>query len=527
MSSRMSSRIRSRTSFVAGVVSIVASAGGCQSVSPTVDDKPDFSAGQVPQASTGAPGHGVVNVMRDCQKATGLAVAGDGCTNDGPALNACLAAFPSSRLYFPTTRSGVSYYSAETIIVGASQTIEGDARGYGSGTRVGFARSCPSDPENAVPTVAGFRITSQTVVIRDLVIQGAARCDTLYPFTGLTETSADGIQVRSGWATIQNVRVCGFGGDGVNVLGDGVSLNSNHVFLSNVLSEANVGDGFSIAGVDANAGSIINCQARINAGIGFVDTSSVGNMYLATLAEANKGGTYFTSDSIGSVFITPWAEGGFPSSPAEQRPRFGYRTLVINPIGGMTPLYSSGPNIFTSGASVLDGTRFRGWELRGANRSLTRFSTGTPDWGGSPTAYYMETIDNEFNQNALGAVAVGRSNLDNWWCSRGWNTGEFVSHVESSMCISDTYTQQHTTEQQLGTMPRTWFPHGYLVGDGYSTNRMNVAVATSQPTGPCIYNSRNPEENGIRYDSTPDPGGYLGWVCTTANVWKRFGAIEP
>jgi hypothetical protein len=488
-------------------ICLLAALVGC--ARPTVEDRVT--------ESIRSPGQNeVVNVMRDCA-ALGYEVVGDGCTDDGPAINACLAAHPGSRIYFPkraTPDTDVSYYSSQTIQLAHNQTIEGSARGWNSGTIISFTPACPGDPLDVPPSASGVLVSASSAVIRDITLRGMVACSRAHASEHVPN-SADGIQIRAGAVRVDNVYVCGFGRDGISIAREGGSLQ-DYATLTNVMSEANVRNGFYWSGLDTNIGSCVGCQARLNAGYGFYDDSTSGNVFLAPLAELDSTGSFFSSDGTTSVYVTPWAEG--------HRPRFGRRSVVINPIGGTTPDWTSYPNVVATGDTVVDVVQLRAREVdlqsTGplAQRSDTYFATGTPNTWGAPGQAAFYVGDDDANAQML----FGRSEIDGWWCWRGWNAGDWPGHAQSAMCMSDASTPTGT-----GTpWPRSWFPHGYFVGSGTSSKRWNVDVVASPPTEPCDPASTNPLHTGVRYADTPQAGGWLGWVCTTSG-WRRFGAIEP
>ena len=59
--------------------------------------------------------------------------------------------------------------------------------------------------------------------------------------------------------------------------------------------------------------------------------------------------------------------------------------------------------------------------------------------------------------------------------------------------------------------------HIFLQGDATVSRKYTVGIATPSLAG-------NPGD--LIWHSDPDQGGYLGWVYTTANAWRRFGTVS-
>ena len=58
--------------------------------------------------------------------------------------------------------------------------------------------------------------------------------------------------------------------------------------------------------------------------------------------------------------------------------------------------------------------------------------------------------------------------------------------------------------------------HLFLQGDATVSRKYTVGIATPSLAG-------NPGD--VAWNSDPDQGGYLGWVYTSANAWRRFGNV--
>ena len=59
--------------------------------------------------------------------------------------------------------------------------------------------------------------------------------------------------------------------------------------------------------------------------------------------------------------------------------------------------------------------------------------------------------------------------------------------------------------------------HLFLQGDATVSRKYTVGIATPSLAG-------NPGD--VIWNSDPDQGGYMGWVYTTSNAWRRFGSVS-
>ena len=234
--------------------------------------------------------HAIVDVVRDC------GAAGDGATNDAPAIQACINANPGKTIHFPKTRpwGQADFYLASTLIVPIHNTIlEGEGGGLNDGTVLQFASH-----------TSGIRLNGLGDVVRDLSLRGgepwSATNFSTYTFNG----TADGIQLASGQAVLDHVYVYGFSRHGVNADSVEFAGNSNLWKLANVTSESNRGDGFHFHGSDANAGRCDMCNARLNQGWGFFDDALLPNTYIAPHTEANHNDPQLPAATVGVSSLT-------------------------------------------------------------------------------------------------------------------------------------------------------------------------------------------------------------------------------
>lgn len=93
-----------------------------------------------------------------------------------------------------------------------------------------------------------------------------------------------------------------------------IAGNANSFYLEGLFIQNNH-HGVYVDGPDTNAGSIVNCHAKSNAGWGFWDTSSLGNTYIGCSTDINKLGSYKTdSDNAFNVFVGCYRENNQPAA---------------------------------------------------------------------------------------------------------------------------------------------------------------------------------------------------------------------
>ena len=108
----------------------------------------------------------------------------------------------------------------------------------------------------------------------------------------------------------ERVTVAGFSGHGFFIQGELPDSSSSLFRLDNCQATSNTLHGFYINGPDANAGVIICCSARDNGGVGFYDSSFLGNTYIGCHTDANLTGAYVTDDpSAVNCFVGCYSEG--------------------------------------------------------------------------------------------------------------------------------------------------------------------------------------------------------------------------
>lgn len=447
-----------------------------------------------------------VDVIADC------GAVGDGCTDDADAINECLQKHAGKTIRFPRMRqtSWSDYFAGSTIDVPADTTLVGEGAGKES-TRITFTPACESpDIHPTDDDLPGFDavLVGDRSSIRDMRFSGALWCDIHDNRFSKSEpivpiNSFDGLKLNS-WTTLSNVYVCGFGGDGIEVRGDGASLRA-------VQAWQNYGAGFHFPPVsDSHVTVCHGCTAYYNQIAGVVD-NSLGNTFIGLLTEGNAVDSVVTADRANSIFISPWFEG------LTNPPSLGAKTIVIGGLSGAKPDLSREPIWIDATPSngpggVLELGRLRSrepkWEdnVRTGVPSPYVFGTGTPvGFQAKQSAWFVNNTD------TLGTVAFGELE-PGWWCNRAGGYDQ-AGHPFAGVCVGDGTTG--------GTwQTRTWVPHGLYIGDGLSENRVKIEVAGTAPSGAC-----DPED-GISFADSFVVGEFIGWACADDGTWHGFGRLE-
>jgi hypothetical protein len=334
------------------------------------------------------PGHPqtyrfIVNAVVDC------GLVGDGVTNDGPALQACINAHPGQHVLLPkmaSTPSGTDYFIGSAITLnGNGMTIEGEGGGYAGGTTLQFPAgtkgfivnnaTCQGCSIRNLNLIGGspFTTTSKNQCVIPSTMEGASG--------SVTGTSTDdAIQVGADFTRLENLYINSWGRHGVYFTGGDIAGTfADDVSVNNVISYGNRGDGFYGHGGDFNAGHFTEAIAYNNQFWGIHDSGFLGNTWAQPQVTGNHQDNSGAAGSTTAVSISR-------SSSVVTVANFTAHGLVV----GNAIVISGSSDATYNGtwfvASVVDANTITFSNGAGATSGVTanaRISTCTEAWTAS------------------------------------------------------------------------------------------------------------------------------------------------
>lgn len=268
----------------------------------------------VAAAATAAP-------VNAAQPYVTCSIAEDGVTDDGPAINACLAANPGRHILLHKT-GGASYgggqatskdiYSSQTLtMVGDAQWLDCEVPAlWAGGCRIDFAPDLIG-PGIAVPPKAyGVEISNLELYGGNCWVPVDLTTYSLPP--RINGMGNDGILLAGGEPKLVNVQVNCFRRHGISVLGDSSAYDykiygysqPDFVRFERVAVGANKGYGVYITGADSNAGLITFIDARANQLGGIYDHSQLGNTWISPGFHSNTRSPQTPAPSQAVAFIS-------------------------------------------------------------------------------------------------------------------------------------------------------------------------------------------------------------------------------
>ena len=123
----------------------------------------------------------------------------------------------------------------------------------------------------------------------------------------------------------------------------------------------------------------------------------------------------------------------------------------------------------------------------------------------------IQTVTGEDIGNAasLNVITPIEGNFSRSIRVEGGEDGKVISEFIGPVIFSNKVTSTSTKGFEASSI--------YLQGDATVSRKYTVGIALPSLSG-------NPGD--VSFYSTPDQGGYLGWVYTNQNVWRRYGAIS-
>ena len=491
---------------------------------------------------------------------------GDGASNDGPAFLAAIAYLDATKLtggfgygagsgelFVP---AGHYYLGTSTIELNHTMTLRGEAMGHAgggstvlrwaagtTGIRVQAHNSIGSTSFNAAPAdnIAGSGSTIENLFLKG----GYAGADGEY----------HGIQLR-GMATIRDVYVTGFQGDGIHAaasIGSGAGGQEGNVNLVRIerCTVESCRRGLFLDGADSNAGSIISCNFNCNRSWGVEDSSFIGNFYFGCHFAANgwvgAAGSVPTacSHSGNRYFVKAGQAAGAaanpPSGTAADNAWWGY----IGPGGAM-----SGISAWSSGTAFREGGAFKAVEasapslfagiytegdqnpaqlvspslvVGGAHGAGIRGTAGVlQGYNGAVRADAFKTVEQAtgsyfglgFQQGLeINHASYGLYNLE-WTGFSGGNLAFRYAHSDNPTHWPFRLTGQAST-LNVG-------PHRMDFPSGFGLNDKKILSGTSPPASGAYV------QGDTMFNAAPTAGGPMGWMCVapgTPGTWKAMAAL--
>lgn len=231
------------------------------------------SVGYTP-AGTGSVATTVQSKLRESVSIKDFGAIGNGTTDD---TNAILAALASGAKKVIVTADTPTPLISSMVTVFAWQTLEFEAGGKN-------ATNLP-----AVRFIKAASMTGPAIKInsRGRIVGGGLECQ--------VGNSGDGVWLSGNNAQLSQFMVKGAGQDGVRVGVDGTYVNTNSCYLDHVISVNNgrhgiyLHDGVSNPSADANAGTLLNCEAAYNGGDGIKVGRAWWWTIINALTEVNTG----------------------------------------------------------------------------------------------------------------------------------------------------------------------------------------------------------------------------------------------
>lgn len=422
---------------------------------------------------------------------------GDGVTDNSAALAAAIASFPitydgntysyAGTIYFPPGQ----YYFATSIQINRQVHLVG--AGNPAGNALGLSQLLFADG------IDGIDINHANVPYTGATDAAGTLIEGLYlKRIGSTGgASGNGVSASTRFE-LRNDLIDSFRGDGIHIEASAPSGNANNWHIENTRTISNGGNGLSVRGSDANAGTAIGLDASSNGANGIDDASFLGDTYIGAHTAANAGNGYKTEDvNARNIFIGCYSESGETNSIV-------WPSLVV---GGI--LATGGTSLGT--ATVIGDGRFTALMAYNSDANVKAYFGGDAS---NQTGVVMALGDHAEASNAwpfrLRKIVGGYA----WdWAN---NRNYFLRFVNSLATIANGYPRDMTS----ATLPQTggvWMQSGFFIGSGGKYVRSAGAAPT---TGTCAVGD-------ITLNSAPTSGGFIGWVCTAPPAtWKTFGAIN-
>lgn len=501
--------------------------------------------------------------------------AGDFVTDDLPAFEGAHEAIKARSIGGGFAGSAVlelgpgRFYLAGTWNIHTCLQIRGagSAQPFGAATLLRFAKNSNGivlNHGNTHGDTVGTQGSAEGSVLEGVQLWGGnvdvSAAGAVTSFTAGDSPTGHGVRVRGAFIHCRDVACYFFGGDGFNIIatagsGGATQGNANSFVLDRCQAQFNRGNGFVVAGTDANAGKVDTCSAISNGGAGFLEFSFLGNSYIAchvrdcgvddpTVAGTGTGGqtgtcqypaasgTYYyvvagqetaasttapgTNDAVwrqfvGHPYCKTWVSGmawvnpsPFGTNPANVNGRNVFLGCYAE--SAQAPCQATYPSLFIGG--LLDEVTVTGsatW-LRGtagAGMGAGEFVAINPDDNQNVTRF----------GNADGKTIFEHQRGTTFAKLRGRN--DFYGKQALDLLINNSFEALN-----IGLEPA--HPYGYgsvtigrlFVGRG----DVNSAVQLGTLNGVSDINGQAVAAGATFLDTSPAMGSPAGWVCTTGGT---------
>ncbi len=492
----------------------------------------------------------------------------------------------ASFIYHPSKKLIINdgnYYFSNSIPLRRAVWIEGAGQGllalrstnlFFPPNKHGFIplyKELDWDPATGVFSVLG----SHTTTAQGSLIEGVSILSTGSSTRGV----GDGIHVRAA-INVRNIRIAGFGGDGIHSNCDGVSNDpdvngeNNNFHYESVLIE-NCENGIYISNKDSSAGYGERIDTRNNRKWGIWDASFLGNTWVAPHANDNGeiyGITAIVDDGADVLVTTDAAHNLVAGDEVtlhgyEGATRLTYDLYPVEEVTSATQFRIANQqigNAYESGGSVGYGGPFRtehiaarsifiGAYSEGGTQGASHFEAATIILGGligsviggfyhDPRTTFQNSISVQEPQSDV-QVTLGDTSIGVALRATGPGQNQFGTQLKWFDKFQDGgswwFMNGNGNERMLGfttdssgfnfgrASPVVGRPFTYALWLGGADNKARcVTYADTAPT------EGEWARGDVIYNRDPAPNGYVGWVCTTGGVagvdavFKLFGHIE-
>jgi hypothetical protein len=307
-----------------------------------------------------------------------------------------------------------------------------------------------------------------------------------------------GIESRAG-IVLRDVIVRGFGDHGIYIRAslsgsDGVAFgNANKSVLQNVQAVRNAGDGFRLAGNDANCISLVSCIGLDNGGWAFFDDGLITNTYVGCLSEGDDAGAFKTVRATPHIFIGCHSEGGLCEMDGA--------CTVIGGTVGQSSLHAPTSTAFVmdNGLAVRQGYRHR--NVKGATVIGSQMGTTDPDmaafaWGRDDNQAYR---DYKFVYNPRGGGGYWGPQYAGSGATVGYQLPDGVTNSGRGFAIE--------------------FPRGICIGDLLGNQNKLWSLGGAAPT------SGSWSAGDVVWNNAAAANDALGWRCTASGSPGTWEAI--